>query len=80
MNTKITDVMLQIDGNIDTNHRHQLETYMKQQVGVTSLGYHDNKQQLMMVGYNPECITAADLLTRVKFSGVQAELINLYQA
>lgn len=76
MYLKTTDVMLQINENLTSDQRYQLESYMKQQVGVNSLQYHDNKQHIMTLAYNPECITPGDLLTRARFKGVKAELVQ----
>ncbi|MCW8853478.1 MAG: ATP-binding protein [Gammaproteobacteria bacterium] len=77
MDITITDIMLHIDEDLDKDHRNQLETYMRGQEGIVSLGYHDKRPHLMMVGYNPECITSMDILTSVQTQGVHAELIGL---
>ena len=77
MDIKIIDVMLHIDEDLDKDHRNILESYMRGQDGIISLGYHDENPHLMMVGYNPDCITSMDILTSVKTRGLHAELIGL---
>ena len=77
MDIDITDVMLHIDEELDNDQRVQLESYMRGQEGIISLGYRADKPHLMMVGYNPECITPTDILTSVKTRGLHAELIGL---
>ena len=77
MDIKISDIMLHIDEDLDKAHRVQLETYMREQEGVISLGYNDNSPHLMMVGFNPEYITPGDLLARIETRGLHAELIGL---
>ena len=77
MDITITDVMLHIDEDLDKDHRNQLESYMRGQEGIVSLGYHEKRPHLMVVGYNPECITSMDILTSIQTQGVHAELIGL---
>ena len=73
----ISDIMVHIDEDLDKAHRDQLENYMRAQEGIISLGYHETQPHLMMVGYNPECITPTDILTSVKTRGLHAELVGL---
>lgn len=77
MDITITDVMVHIDEDLDKPHRDQLETFMRAHEGIISLGYHDRRPHLMMVGYNPEQITHTDILTSIKTRGLHAELIGL---
>ena len=77
MDIDISDIMLHIDEDLDSDQRIQLESYMRGQEGIISLGYRADKPHLMMVGYNPECITLTDILNSVQTRGLHAELIGL---
>ncbi|MDH5472443.1 MAG: ATP-binding protein [Gammaproteobacteria bacterium] len=77
MDINITDIMLHIDEDLDKASRDQMESHMRGQDGVISLGYHDDKPHLMLVAYNPECITTKDILASVTTQGLHAELIGL---
>ena len=75
MDIKMTDVMLHIDEELDKEHQAELETLMRGQEGVIGLGYHASKPHLMIVEYNPECITDQNLLDCVTRQGLHAELV-----
>ena len=76
MDIKMTDIMLHIDEELDTESQYALETHMREQEGVIGLGYHSNRAHLMIVEYNPDQITDMDLLHSVTDQGLHAELVG----
>jgi len=75
MDIKMTDIMLHIDEDLDKEHQEALETIMRSQEGVIGLGYHENRPHLMIVEYNPDCITDQNLLDCVIQQGLHAEIV-----
>lgn len=77
MDIPMIDVMLHIDEDLNPLQRHSLEDYMRDQLGVIGLGYHDQRPHLMVVEYNPDMTTSMQLLRSVTARGLHAELIGL---
>lgn len=77
MDINIVDVTIHIDENLEDARRPQLIEKMRAQAGVVAVGYHDEKPHLMVVEYNPEKTSSAQLLEAVKGEGLHAELIGL---
>jgi hypothetical protein len=73
----LVDVTIHIDENLEESQRQGLVEAVRQQEGVVSVGYHDDKPHLMIVEYNPEQVNSQQLLGLVKGQGVHAELIGL---
>jgi hypothetical protein len=77
MDIKLVDVTIHIDETIEQSRRPELVDTVRQQDGVVSVGYHDEKPHLMIIEYNPEKISSKTLLQTVKDQGLHAELIGL---
>ena len=77
MEQKMVDVTVHIDENLNDDQRGNLEESVRQQAGVIGVGYHENKPHLMVIEYNPDEVSSADLANLIKNQGVHAELIGL---
>lgn len=77
MDITLVDVTIHIDETIDKSLRPGLIDKVRQQDGVVSVGYHDEKPHLMIIEYNPEKVNSKTLLQTVKDEGLHAELIGL---
>ena len=77
MEIKLVDVMVHVDESIDKAARGAMEDKVRRLDGVVSVGNHDEKPHLMLVEYNPDKTSSADILACVKDEGVHAEIIGL---
>ena len=77
MEIKLVDVMVHVDESIDKVARGAMEDKVRRLDGVVSVGNHDEKPHLMLVEYNPDKTSSADILACVKDEGVHAEIIGL---
>lgn len=73
----MVDVMIHIDENASSEEREAIRDALLQHDGVDAAAYHSDKPHLMMVEYNPDTVSAQDLLNTVKSCRVHAELIGL---
>jgi hypothetical protein len=77
MDITLVDVTIHIDETVEESRRPGLVDKVRQQDGVVSVGYHDEKPHLMIIEYNPEKIRSKALLQTIQNEGLHAELIGL---
>ena len=77
MDIKLVDVLVHVDESIDKTARGAMEDKVRGIEGVVSVAQHDDKPHLMMIEYNPDKTSSADILTCVKGEGVHAEIVGL---
>ncbi|MBI5041783.1 MAG: ATP-binding protein [Gammaproteobacteria bacterium] len=77
MDISMADVMIHIDETLSAESLKKLEETMREDECVISAGVPSGNAHLMLVAYNPECVAAADILARVKSTGVHAELVGM---
>jgi len=77
MSTTMLDVTLHIDEDTTHDEREDLRDAFLHKNGVMTADCRDTSPHLMIVGYDPDDITAAELLATVKRQGYHAELIGL---
>ena len=77
MSTMMLDVTLHIDEDTTHEEREELRDYFLERAGVMSADCTDTAPHLMIVGYDPEDITSAELLATVKRRGYHAELVAM---
>ncbi len=77
MDIKLVDIILHIDETLDHAKLESISDKIRQQDGVVSVAFHDDKAHLMIVEYNPDKNKSADILKCVTDQGVHAELIGL---
>jgi hypothetical protein len=77
MDKPMADVMIHIDEALSEEALKKIEAAVREEECVISAGVPAGNLHMMLVAYNPECIAAADILARVKQTGVHAELIGM---
>lgn len=76
MDIDIADVMVHIDETLDHRHLEGLSEMMHDVEGVISVGLHDKRPHLMIIGYDPHVIQSRQVLKSVTAEGLHAELIG----
>jgi hypothetical protein len=76
MDIPITDVMIHIDETLSRDALMKLTDTVREDECVISASVPLGKEHMMLVAYNPECVTATDILARVNKQGVHAELVG----
>ena len=77
MSTTMLDVTLHIDEDTTHDEREDLRDAFLDKVGVMSADCRDASPHLMIVGFDPEDITTAELLATAKRCGYHAELVAM---
>ena len=77
MSTTMLDVTLHIDEDTTHNERENLRDAFFSMKGVMTADCRDERPHLMIVGFDPEDITTADLVATVQKQGYHAELIAM---
>ncbi len=77
MDIHIADVMIHIDETLPRESLTKIEDDLRQNECVISASVPTGKEHLMLVAYNPRCISATDILARVGGKEIHAELIGL---
>jgi len=77
MDIQLADVTLHIDEDLNAEQRGTIEESIRALDGVVSVRNADERPHLALVEYNPQVVTAADILTRVTNQGAHAEMIGL---
>jgi hypothetical protein len=69
----MTSRVIHIDETLDAARRESLLAVVREANGVIAVGYHNEQPHLMIVVFNPENLTSANLLSLVNDQGVHAE-------
>lgn len=77
MSTTMLDVTLHIDEDTTHDERESLRDTFLSKKGVMTADCRDDRPHLMVVGFDPEDITAIELLATVQNCGYHAELIAM---
>ena len=73
----IADVMIHVDETLDREALERLEAVVRENTCVTSADVPADRQHMMLVTYNAECVSAQEILGLVTAQGVHAELVGL---
>lgn len=73
----ISDIMIHIDQNLNTEARLSMEERMRQIEGVVAPRFNPGKEHLLLLAFNPEKVSTATLLGAVKASGYSAQLVGV---
>lgn len=76
MDIPIADVMIHIDETLSKDALMKLTDKVREDECVISASVPPGKEHMMLVAYNPDCITATDILTKVNKQGIHAELVG----
>ena len=77
MSTKMVDVTLHIDENVNHEDRERLRDQILIMNGVLSADHHDKHPHLLVIEYDPEVTNSSNFLEIVRQRGLHAELIGL---
>ena len=75
--TKMADVMIHVDEGITHADREALRSELLATGGVMAADYHEDKAHLILVVYDPDAVTSAQLLEIPKARGLHAQLVGL---
>lgn len=73
----VADVMIHVDETLDREALDRLEAVVRENDCVTSADVPADRQHMMLVTYNAECVSAQEILGLVTDQGVHAELVGL---
>ena len=73
----IADVTLHIDETLDEREMSQLETAIRNDVGIVSVGHSEKDRHLMLVMYSTEKTKSINILHSVANQGYHGELIGM---
>ncbi len=77
MDRPMADAMIHIDETLSEESLKKIEEAVRENECVISAGVPAGNMHMMLVAYNPECVSAKDILARVEKAGVHAELIGM---
>ena len=77
MSTTMLDVTLHIDEDTSHDERESLRDAFLGKKGVMTADCRDDRPHLMIVGFDPEDVTTAELLATAQYRGYHAELIAM---
>ena len=77
MSTTMLDVTLHIDEDTTHDEREELRDAFLEKNGVMTADCRDSSPHLMIIGFDPEDITTAELMATVKRRGYHAELVAM---
>jgi|GEM_PF-2151266 len=72
---QLSDVMIHINEQVDTNQQYALETTIRKVEGVVAPRF--NQPHLFLVSYNPEKTSSSSILHVVQKSGYTAQLVGI---
>lgn len=70
MNISIADMVVHIDQSLPQKQRDEIEAAVRQKACVVSASIHDKTPHLMLVAFNPDCVTSMEILDCVRENGV----------
>ncbi len=77
MDIHIADVMIHIDEILPRESLAKIEDDLRRNECVISASVPAGKEHLMRVAYNPQCVSATDILAKIGQNGLHAELVGL---
>ncbi|TCV81228.1 hypothetical protein [Sulfurirhabdus autotrophica] len=72
----IADFIVHVDESLEDEDMHNLETVIRMNDGVISVGSNEKTSHLLMVLYNPELSRGSHILGSIKSQGLHAELVG----
>jgi hypothetical protein len=72
----ISDVMIHINETLSKEELASLENAMREIEGVVSPRFNPGKEHLLMIAFDPQKTTTADLLKTARAAGYTAQLVG----
>ena len=76
MNSYNANVVIHVDEELSDDNIHSLENALAWTPGVISSCVHERTRHLWVVDYDPRQLGSAEVLNRIKSTGLHAELIG----
>ena len=73
----MVDILFHVQPSLSLIHREKLETDLWGYEGVLSVHFNKDHEHLLMVEYDPQHVTSAQLLEHLNRQGVKASRIGL---
>jgi hypothetical protein len=73
----MADVMIHIDETLSEESLKKIGEVVREDGCVISAGVPAGNMHMMLVAYDPECVAAAEILARIRNTGVHAELVGM---
>ncbi len=77
MKIDLPDLLVHLDETLDHDHLARIEARLRQEEGVVSVAFRDDRPHLMVVAYDPQAIDEERIFDRVTAEGLHAELVGL---
>jgi len=74
---EMADVTVHIDETLGNDKLTMIAGTLRSHEGVMGVAHHEDKPHLMIIEYDPDRVSSADLLQVVTDQGIHAELIGL---
>lgn len=69
-------LVLHIDDALGASRREDIEQAIKAEKGIDSAHFTERRPHLMVVEYDPDLISSANILARINYQSVHAELVG----
>ena len=76
MNSFNANVVIHVDEELSDEHIHSLENQLARVPGIVSSCVNERARHLWVVDYDPRELRSAEVLNRIKSTGLHAELIG----
>ena len=76
MNSFNANVVIHVDEELSDENIHSLENELAGMSGIVSSCVHKRTRHLWVVDYDPQKLRSAEVLNRIKNTGLHAELIG----
>lgn len=73
----IVDMIVHVDETLPAEKMHELEDVVRADTCVISACTSHENPHMLLVTYNPECTSSANVLSMVQARGIHAELVGL---
>jgi len=77
MKINLPDLLVHLDETLDHDQLAAIEARLRQDLGVVSVAFRDDRPHLMVVAYDPQVTREEAILERVTAEGIHAELVGL---
>ncbi len=77
MGSRMNDVLVHVDENLDEGALHRIEDSVRHEAGVVSVGHDPHNAHVLMVVYDSEATRASSLLQAFRERGLHAQLVGL---
>lgn len=77
LESALADVMIHIREDLEEGELRDLEDCLRERAGVVSVGHRPGREHLLMLAYDSESETVAEMVRAARGQGYQAEAVGL---